>query len=311
MEQPLVSIIVNCYNSAKYLRPTIESILGQTFSNYEVIFWDNQSTDETSKIIKSYKDTRFVYYYAPTHVTLGEARNYAMEKVSGRYVTFLDSDDVWLPKFLYKAIKCMEQKQISFYFSNYYNWIEGKLEIINNSDKNSSARSFGDLLTCYRVGMSAAVFSIDIARKSSLKFNNKYQLIEDYDFFLNLVRKRDAYYDAEPLMKYRMHDNSLTNSSKKNWANEFDMLYHDLATTILSADEKNKYREQLNWLKVRAINARAEEFIQDGKRFDLLNIVLRNIHLNKKLLFPLVYIITSRTQYYKLKAKLQKSSYHI
>ena len=61
---PLVSIIVNCYNSERYLKETIDSILAQTYSNYEIIFWDNQSTDTTANIIKSYNDERIYYYYA-------------------------------------------------------------------------------------------------------------------------------------------------------------------------------------------------------------------------------------------------------
>ena len=66
-DKPLVSIIVNCYNGEKYLRETIDSILNQTYHNYEVIFWDNQSTDSTASIIKSYKNERFNFYYAPKH----------------------------------------------------------------------------------------------------------------------------------------------------------------------------------------------------------------------------------------------------
>lgn len=307
----MVSIIVNCYNSANFLRPTIDSILGQKYTDYEVLFWDNQSTDETADVIKSYTDSRFVYYYAPRHTQLGEARNNALEKVSGKYVTFLDSDDIWLPDFIRRAVDCLESNSCSFYYSNYYNWIEGKAEVINNCDKNSGFRNFGDLLTCYRVGMSAAVFRLEIVQQLSLRFNNKYQLIEDYDFFLKLVRKGDAYYDSTPSMKYRMHENSLTNSSKKNWAYEFDLLHHELSNNILSIDEQKRYRKQLKWLRVRAVNARAEELIRDGNRYVLLILILKNFHLSIRLIFPLLYLFTSRKKYFKIKASVQKSSYHV
>ena len=103
-DKPLVSIIVNCYNGEKYLRETIDSILNQTYHNYEVIFWDNQSTDSTASIIKSYKNERFNFYYAPKHTTLGEARNLALDKIKGQFLTFLDSDDVWERDFLERAV---------------------------------------------------------------------------------------------------------------------------------------------------------------------------------------------------------------
>lgn len=67
---PLVSIIVNCYNSERYLKETIDSILAQTYSNYEIIFWDNQSTDTTANIIKSYNDKRIYNHGKTKRVTL-------------------------------------------------------------------------------------------------------------------------------------------------------------------------------------------------------------------------------------------------
>ena len=62
-EQPLVSVIINCYNSEKYLRETIDSLIAQTYENWEAIFWDNQSTDKTADIIASYNEPRFRYSF--------------------------------------------------------------------------------------------------------------------------------------------------------------------------------------------------------------------------------------------------------
>lgn len=310
-QQPLVSIIVNCYNSAKFLRPTIDSILAQTYHNYEVIFWDNQSTDDTASIIKSYDDNRFHYYYAHQHVTLGEARNCAIKKAAGEYLSFLDSDDIWLPEFLLRGVECLKNNSYKFYYSNYLNWIEGKSEVVNNKETESGVRTFGDMLKSYHVGMSAAIIDIRMSRTSDITFNNKYQLIEDYDFFLKLLRQGNAYYDAMPLMKYRMHEASLTNSSKKNWAVEFEMLYNDLTTTVLDVVEQKEYASQLRWLRVRSVNARAEELIRDGKRMSLLSLILKNCYLDLRLLFPLAYLVMSQKCYYKLKSKLLKTSYRV
>lgn len=102
--QPLVSVIMNCYNSEKYLREAIDSVLAQTYQNWEVIFWDNQSTDRSVEIFKSYQDSRMKYFYAPEHTTLGQARNLAVEQAAGEWCAFLDCDDLWLPEKLEKQV---------------------------------------------------------------------------------------------------------------------------------------------------------------------------------------------------------------
>lgn len=311
-EEPLVSIIVNCYNSEKYLKETVDSIFAQSYTHYEIIFWDNQSTDSTASIIKSYDDPRVKYYYAEKHTTLGEARNLAMQKVKGELLTFLDSDDVWLPEFLKRAVDALRSTDdYAFYYSNYYNWIDGKELIPNNPETQDGVRGFGDLLSAYHIGMSAAVIKLTYLLPNRLFFDNKYQLIEDYDFFLKIVRWGKAYYDSVPLMKYRMHEASLSNQSKKNWGVELDMLYEDLLANVLGEDERRKYSKQLDWLKVRVINAYAEEDIVNGNRIHLLKLIVRNIHLNIKLAFPLLYLLMSRKCYFKLKACLLKTSYHV
>ena len=80
---PLISVIINCYNGEKYLREAIDSVINQTYQNWEIIFWDNQSTDSSKQIVTSYKDNRIHYFCAPTHTSLGEARNLAVEKANG------------------------------------------------------------------------------------------------------------------------------------------------------------------------------------------------------------------------------------
>ena len=94
-KEPLVSIIMNCYNGETYLNASLESVLSQTYKNWELIFWDNHSTDSSAKIFKNYKDKRFVYLFANEHTTLYKARNLAIEKTKGDFISFLDVDDLW------------------------------------------------------------------------------------------------------------------------------------------------------------------------------------------------------------------------
>ena len=93
--KPLVSIIMNCYNSDHFLREAIESVYDQTYSNWEIIFWDNASTDSSSIIARSYNDGKLKYYNADVNTTLGIARNAAIERSNGEIIAFLDVDDYW------------------------------------------------------------------------------------------------------------------------------------------------------------------------------------------------------------------------
>lgn len=104
MSSPSVSIVMNCYNSSKFVKEAIESVIAQSFKDWELIFWDNQSTDESPEIFHSYSDSRLKYYRAEAHTTLGEARNLAASKSSGKWLSFIDCDDVWFTEKLEKQL---------------------------------------------------------------------------------------------------------------------------------------------------------------------------------------------------------------
>jgi len=108
-DQPLVSILMNCYNGEKYLRAALDSILAQTYQNWEVIFWDNQSTDGSAAICKSYGASRIRYFYATEHTELGAARKLAFQQIRGDFVAVLDADDVSHPDRLTRQVAFLEQ----------------------------------------------------------------------------------------------------------------------------------------------------------------------------------------------------------
>lgn len=114
-----VSILMNCFNGEAYLKEAVDSVLNQTYSDWELIFWDNQSTDRSAEIYKSYVDSRLKYYYAPRHTLLYEARNHALDHATGEFVAFLDVDDWWLPEKLDSQIELFSDADIGFVCSNY------------------------------------------------------------------------------------------------------------------------------------------------------------------------------------------------
>ena len=117
MQNNLVSIIMNCHNGEKYLPEALESILNQSHINWELIFWDNCSKDGSKKIIKSFKDKRIKYFLAKKFTNLHKARNLALKKAKGKYVSFLDCDDLLLEDKLLLQVDMINKKGFKFVFS--------------------------------------------------------------------------------------------------------------------------------------------------------------------------------------------------
>ena len=93
--RPTVSIIMNCHNGEKYLRQSLSSIINQSYTKWELIFFDNFSNDKSKDIFRTFKDKRFIYYRSEKKLTLYHARKLAIKKCRGKYVSFLDTDDLW------------------------------------------------------------------------------------------------------------------------------------------------------------------------------------------------------------------------
>ena len=117
-EQSLVSIIMNCYNGETYLQESINSVLSQTYKNWELVFWNNKSQDKSAEIFKGYEDKRFKYFYANEHSTLHKARNLAIEKSKGDFIAFLDTDDLWNKEKIEQQIRYFKNPDVGVVFSN-------------------------------------------------------------------------------------------------------------------------------------------------------------------------------------------------
>ena len=89
---------MNCFNGEAFLKEAIDSVISQSYDNWELIFWDNQSTDDSELIIKRYLDPRIRYFKSKEHTLLGTARNEALNLADGKWVAFLDVDDLWSEK---------------------------------------------------------------------------------------------------------------------------------------------------------------------------------------------------------------------
>ena len=192
MTYPLVSIIVNCFNGEKYLENCLRSILNQTYKNYEVIFWDNCSKDNSKSIFLSIKDDRFKYYSDNEHVNLYRARNKALNLVKGEYICFLDVDDMWLTEKLSQQVNEMEKdKQIGFIYSGFKILYEEKNKL-TSAFKNRFLKSGyikNNLLRNYNIGILTLMVRKSIIKKYHIQFDKRFTIMGDLDFVLRIIGK--------------------------------------------------------------------------------------------------------------------------
>lgn len=222
-QQPLVSVIINCYNGEKYLREAIDSVVAQTYTNWEIIFWDNQSTDGTRAIVESYNNPKIHYIYAPTHTPLGEARNLAVEKANGEYINFLDADDIWSPNKLEEQIKLIEPGKCEVVFTPF------KIKVMDEGNVNKTMLAmfnsikdyrpkhrnlYPELLEQNRIVFSSVLFNRDLYLSVG-GVDCRFQQNEDYHILLKCALKTEFAMTESVGCTYRIHG---VNNSNKIWS---------------------------------------------------------------------------------------------
>lgn len=209
---PEVSVIVNCLNGERYLRRAIDSIYGQSFTDWEIIFYDNASTDGSAAIAKSYDD-KLRYICGNDTVPLGKARNLAMKEAQGNYIGFLDCDDIWMKHKLDRQLPLFRKDdRIGLVFSNAILFFESNGSYMESFEYHRLTPPrgdiFGPLLKRYFIPMPTVILRRDVLLSMDEWFDSAFQNATDYDFFLRIAAKWRCDYVNEPLALYRLHGSS-------------------------------------------------------------------------------------------------------
>lgn len=220
MSKKLVSIITPLYNSEKYIRDTIDSVLNQTYDNWEMIIVDDCSNDSSGDIVKNYveRDKRIKYIKLEKNMGVSNARNMAIRRSKGKFIAFLDSDDIWKFNKLEKQINFMMKNNLSITFTGY------KMIDDNNNDLNKTIKvpkeiDYKELLKGNTIGCFTVVIDkekLGIIEMTEIKH-------EDYVTWLSILKRGyKAYGLNEVLGFYRKSNNSITtnkfNSAKWTWS---------------------------------------------------------------------------------------------
>ena len=261
----LVSVVMNCYNSDTYLKEAIDSVITQTYANWEIIFWDNQSTDKSADIVKSYDDKRIKYFYAPEHTSLGEGRNKALEKVKGEFISFLDCDDLYLPQKIEKTLEFFKDENTGLVYTNGYTlYDEKKIKKPFYKDIQASGKLFENWLSSYQVMIPSVMFRKSVLQSLDNWFDNRFNMIEEFDFFIRIAQKWNISYCHDNLCIWRAHSASMTWSKKELFEKENRLFLDDLVKLNPELDGKNcikKFQAKIayqefynNWVKTKKAN---------------------------------------------------------
>ncbi|MDF1877897.1 glycosyltransferase family 2 protein [Sulfurimonas sp. SAG-AH-194-L11] len=214
MQDDFVSIITPSYNSQRFISQTIESVLAQTYQNWEMLIVDDLSADDSNVIIEKYikKDNRIRLIKLEKNSGPAVARNRAIEDAQGRYIAFLDADDLWMPEKLQKQIAFMSEKKLALSYTAY--------DLIDEEDKNMGSfkpprsvtyksmlktNSIGCLSAMYDTKYLAKVYFPDIIKK------------QDFALWLKILKSTDTAEGlTESLAIYRIRKVSVSSSKVKN-----------------------------------------------------------------------------------------------
>ena len=275
-KKPLVSVIINCFNGEKYLNEAVESVLDQNYKNWEIIFFDNNSTDNSCSILKEYKDKRIKYFKSKSKLTLYKARNLAIKKAKGKLISFLDVDDWWVKSKLNKQVKFfIKNKNVSVLYSNIYVYNEEKKsKNIYIKKKINNKNLTQKLVDKFEMPILSTIIKKNIFNQ--VKFNNKYTIIGDFDFFVRLSLIKHISFISEPLAYYRIHSSNLTKKRiDLNITELQDWISEKIKTKNFQFINFSKLHETIEVLKIQ------KNLIQGNKLKVLLGILRRSLKLFK------------------------------
>lgn len=210
--EELVSVIMPTYNCGKYIEESIQSVINQTYKNWELIIVDDCSKDNTEEIVSAYqkKDNRIKYTKFSENHGAAIARNTAVQQANGKYIAFLDSDDIWKSNKLEKQIKFMQDNNYYFTYTNYQLIDENgkkKNKIVTGPKK---IGKIGMYNYCWPATITIIYNKekIGLIQIEDLKKNN------DYAMWLKIIKKEKCYLLNENLSRYRKRTGSISNHKK-------------------------------------------------------------------------------------------------
>ena len=203
-----VSVLMNCFNGSKYLADALNSVLKQSYKNWEIIFWDNNSQDNSSDIVNAINDNRIKYFKSKITTDLGYARANAFKYVSGDILTFLDVDDIWFKNKLRLNVDAFKKnKKLSLVYSNTI-FFNSKIRKILYTKKMPKGMITDQLLSRYFLSLETVALKTASIKNLNYAFDKDFSHISDFDLITRVSTTGEAEYIDKELTGWRIHENN-------------------------------------------------------------------------------------------------------
>lgn len=285
MKSPIVSVIIPSYNAARFVTEAIDSVLGQTFQDFEVLLVDDGSTDNTKEILsKKYGD--LIQYLYKKNGGVSSARNYAIEKARGKYIALLDADDAWMPEKLEKQVFLLESnKEIGLCYTGAI-----KVDEQLNFKQYVEAENYEDACEALLLKMNILILSSAMIRKDIVLltkgFDSKFSTCADKEYWLRLGLLTKFAPVKDYLVKYRDVQDSMSSNpdlSKRDTINTLNKFFS-------SSNLPEKYKNIRNKSYSNNLMVVAGEFLHSKRFKDSLSCMWQAILYNPlNLKYPLAF----------------------
>ena len=276
---PLISIMMNCYNGEQYLEQAIQSIIAQTYNQWEIIFWDNNSTDNSANIVHSFNDSRIHYFKSTEHTNLGTAKNKALKKVDTEWLAFLDVDDFWEKDKLEKQVEIIKKDD------GLIGLIYGRCNVLYENDKMRvetykkglhlpNGYIFDDLLYENFIPFATTIVNTEKFIETGA-FSDELSHSTDYQMFLNLTAKYKVEVTQDICATVRKHGNNLTKQLRIKAANEAIEIVSSFFPNPEAVKASNQHKASLAIAYLR--EKRVKDFIYSVNNLSIVKILISRI----------------------------------
>lgn len=251
---PTVSVIMSVHNGQKYLRKSIQSILNQTFRDFEFFIIDDKSMDSSAEIIQSFKDERIVCVTNAENLKLAASLNKGLNMAKGKYVARMDDDDIALPVRLEKQVDFLEMHPNVGLLGTYAELFGSKKGVRKHSSINNElkVRTFFSCQFCHP----SVMLRRSILHQNNLSYDTSFKTAQDFELWSRLLQYTDFGTLPEILLRYRVHDKQISHSSRSNQVENTKKIYLgmlnrlnigdsfiDLHTSLADFDFKREEKE--------------------------------------------------------------------
>lgn len=274
-EEVKVSVVIPSYNSARYVVVAVESVLAQTYLDFEILVVDDGSTDNTKEVLSEYGDA-VQYFYKPNG-GVSSARNYGIEKARGKYVALLDADDLWLPEKLAKQVAVLEADDEIGLCYVAAEKVDENLQTVGQIE----ARVYEDYCAALLLNLnivagscSSAVLRRDVAQKTT-GFDAEFSTCADWDYWLRLSLLTKFAPIKEYLVKYRVVAGSMSSDPFVSRRDTEGVLHKFFALP----DLPSKYKKLKNKSLSNNLMVVSGEFLHNGKLGESVRCMWKSLRL--------------------------------